>query len=226
MEIARTAVAKVYSFHDLVTAGKGDEVKELAKSALREDVLDHPVIKEILVVIFFEESNSWGWTLGHLFEDKFSLQVFALAIALVRIYIYIIGFTLNWACYQYRAALHEWLTESVGKKTWAEAGDIDVYNWILNCILVFEEDAIKLLREWWFSAWVFYRFLELNLHGVLEFPLLLWNVLSKTSNLRTLCGGPHQPQWVLTFLPPQVPEPSARWTFCPVYSCFQAGSGL
>ena len=62
---------------------EGEEVKQLADSALCEDFLDHPCIKEVLVVIFFEENNSWGRTLGHLFENKFSLQVLVLAVALV-----------------------------------------------------------------------------------------------------------------------------------------------
>jgi hypothetical protein len=83
-------VAKEYRFHALVASGKGEEVKQLAKSALHDDVLDHPCIKEVLVVIFFEESDSWGRLLGHLFENKFSLPVLALAVALVSSCIYLI----------------------------------------------------------------------------------------------------------------------------------------
>lgn len=76
-------MAKEYGFHALVDSGKGEEVKQLAKSALRDDVLDHPCIREVLVVIFFEESHSWGRSSGHLFENKFPLPVLALAVALV-----------------------------------------------------------------------------------------------------------------------------------------------
>jgi hypothetical protein len=83
LEVAREAVAKDYGFQDLAMAGKGDEVKKLAKSALHKNVLDQRCIKEVLVVIFFEDNNSWGRKLGHLFENKFSLQVLALAVALV-----------------------------------------------------------------------------------------------------------------------------------------------
>jgi len=82
-------VAKEYKFHALVTAGDGEVVKQLAHSALRADVLDHPCIKEVLVVIFFGESGSWGRTLGHLFENRFSLQIFALAVAMVSRHIYL-----------------------------------------------------------------------------------------------------------------------------------------
>lgn len=76
-------MAKEYGFQALVTTGNGEKVKQLANSALREDVLDHPCIKKVLTVIFFEESDSWGRSLGHLFENKFPLQVLALAVALV-----------------------------------------------------------------------------------------------------------------------------------------------
>ena len=72
-------------------AGKGDEVKRLADSTLHEDVLDHPCIKEVLVVIFFGEGDSWGRSLGHLFENKFSPQVLALAVALVSIFVLNLG---------------------------------------------------------------------------------------------------------------------------------------
>jgi hypothetical protein len=83
LEVARKAVAKEYDFHGLVASGKGEDVKKLVKAALHDDVLDHACIKEVLVVIFFEESRSWGRYLGHLFENKFPLQVLALAVALV-----------------------------------------------------------------------------------------------------------------------------------------------
>lgn len=92
LEVARRAVAKEYGFHDLVKEGKGDDVKQLAESALRADVFNNPCIKEILVVIFFEKTDSWGRSLGHLFENKFSLQVLALAVAQVsRFYIFYLG---------------------------------------------------------------------------------------------------------------------------------------
>jgi hypothetical protein len=48
-------------------------------------------------------------------------------------------------------ALDEWLTDSVGKQTWAQAGDVDVYNRILTCIMDVRDGAIELLREWWSS---------------------------------------------------------------------------
>ena len=76
-------MAKEYGFHALVASGKTEEVKELAKSTLHDDVLEHPCIKEVLVVIFFEKSDSWGRCLGHLFENKFPLPVLVLAVALV-----------------------------------------------------------------------------------------------------------------------------------------------
>jgi Domain of unknown function (DUF6532) len=85
LEVARKAVAKEYDFHGLVASGKGEDVKKKVKSALHDDVLDHPCIKEVLVVIFFEGSHSWGRFLGHLFENKFPLPVLALAVALVSI---------------------------------------------------------------------------------------------------------------------------------------------
>jgi hypothetical protein len=88
LDVAREAVANEYGFNVLVTKGKQDVVKNIAQSALQEEVLDHPSIKEVLVVIFFKESDSWGRMLGHLFENKFPLQILALAVALVsRIYI-------------------------------------------------------------------------------------------------------------------------------------------
>ena len=90
LEVARAAVAKEYKFSDLVTEGKGEVVKQLISSALIADVLDHPCIKEVLVVIFFEKSDSWGRIFGHLFENKFPLHILALAIAMVSTYIYII----------------------------------------------------------------------------------------------------------------------------------------
>jgi len=83
LDIARTAVAKEYPFQDLVTAGRQDAVKEMVKGVLHEDGLDKPSIKEVLVIIFFEERHSWGHNLGHLFEHKFSLEVLALAVSLV-----------------------------------------------------------------------------------------------------------------------------------------------
>ena len=89
LEVARAAVDKEYRFQDLVNDGKGDVVKQLVKSALRKDVFDHPCIKEVLVVLFFEDKDSWGRNLGHLFENKFPLQVLALAVALVSIFKYI-----------------------------------------------------------------------------------------------------------------------------------------
>ena len=67
LDVARTVVAKEYDFSTLVTAGKEEEVKRLADSALCADVLDCPCIKEILAIIFFKESNSWGRSSGHLF---------------------------------------------------------------------------------------------------------------------------------------------------------------
>lgn len=83
LEVAREAVAKEYGFNILVTEGKGDVIKEIAESALHEEALDHPCIKEVLMVIFFKESDSWGRTLGHLFENKFPLQILALVVTLV-----------------------------------------------------------------------------------------------------------------------------------------------
>ena len=83
LEVACEAVAKEYSFNILVTEGKQDVIKKITESALHKEVLHHPCIKEVLVVIFFKESDSWGWTLGHLFENKFPLQILALAVALV-----------------------------------------------------------------------------------------------------------------------------------------------
>jgi hypothetical protein len=66
------------------------------ESALRDDVIDHPCIQEILVTLFFEDNDSWGRTFGHLFENKFPLQVLALVVAMVSLYIYIhIAFRLN-----------------------------------------------------------------------------------------------------------------------------------
>jgi Domain of unknown function (DUF6532) len=88
LEVARAAVAKDYGFQDLAMAGKEDKIKQIAESALHENVFDQPCIKEVLVVIFFEDNNSWGRKLGHLFENKFSLQVLALAVALVSRFIY------------------------------------------------------------------------------------------------------------------------------------------
>lgn len=86
-------MAKEYDFNALVTAGKREEIKQIADRTLCADVLDRPCIKEVLVVIFFEESESWGRTLGHLFENKFSLRVLALAVALVSRCIYLIWLT-------------------------------------------------------------------------------------------------------------------------------------
>jgi hypothetical protein len=83
LQIARTAVAGEYRFQELVTEGKQDLLKQIVESALSEDGLDHPCIKQVLVVIFFEQLDSWGRTFGHLFERKFSLQVLALAVSLV-----------------------------------------------------------------------------------------------------------------------------------------------
>ena len=54
------------------------------KGVLHKDGLKNPSIKEVLLVIFFEEGDSWGRNLGHLFEYKFSLEVLALAVSLVR----------------------------------------------------------------------------------------------------------------------------------------------
>ena len=48
-------------------------------------------------------------------------------------------------------ALEEWLTESVGKQTWAGAGDIDVYNRVLSFVTDVREDVEILLQEWWSS---------------------------------------------------------------------------
>jgi len=84
LEVARKAVTKEYGFEALVNLGKGEEVKQRAKSALRAEGLDNPCFKEVLVEIFFGESDSWGRVLGHLFENKFPLPVLALAVALVR----------------------------------------------------------------------------------------------------------------------------------------------
>ena len=83
LEVARVAVAKDYGFQDLAMAGKRDTIKQIAESALNVNVFDQPCIKGVLVAIFFEDNNSWGRKLGHYFENKFSLQVLALAVALV-----------------------------------------------------------------------------------------------------------------------------------------------
>ena len=69
LEVARKAVAREFGFHALVEAGNVETVKQIADSALHEDVLDHPCMKEVLVVIFFGRSDSWGRTAGHLFEN-------------------------------------------------------------------------------------------------------------------------------------------------------------
>lgn len=90
-------MAKEYEFQTLVDSGKGEEVKRLAKSTLRVDVLDHACIREVLVVIFFSESHSWGRSSGHLFENKFPLPVLALAVALVSSCKYLtFGLTYSW----------------------------------------------------------------------------------------------------------------------------------
>ena len=76
-------MVKEYRFQDLVTAGRQDDVKEIVKGVLHKDGLENPSIKEVLLVIFFEEGDSWGRNLGHLFEYKFSLEVLALVVSLV-----------------------------------------------------------------------------------------------------------------------------------------------
>jgi hypothetical protein len=42
--------------------------------------------------------------------------------------------------------------DTVGKLTWAQAGDEAVFNRILMCILDVKEGAIDLLHRWWLSA--------------------------------------------------------------------------
>ena len=49
-------------------------------------------------------------------------------------------------------ALDEWSTDTVGKQTWAQAGDVNVFNRILMCIMEVKEGAVELLHEWWSSA--------------------------------------------------------------------------
>jgi len=133
LEIARKAVAKEYGFQALVVAGNLEKVKELASSALHQSTLDHPCIKEVLVVLYFEKCD-WGQRFGHLFENKFSLQVLALAVSMTRV------------------ALNEWLTDTVGMQTWARAGSVEVFNKILTYIMKFEDGAVKVLNGWWSSA--------------------------------------------------------------------------
>jgi len=49
-------------------------------------------------------------------------------------------------------ALEEWSTDKVGKLTWAQAGDVAVFNKILLCVLDVEGGAVDLLQDWWLSA--------------------------------------------------------------------------
>jgi hypothetical protein len=84
LDFARIAVAKEHPFQALVNEGKQAEVKKIVTSLLRQDGLATPSVKEVLVVIFFQQIDGWGRNLGHLFENKFSLEVFALAVSLVR----------------------------------------------------------------------------------------------------------------------------------------------
>ena len=60
-------------------------------------------------------------------------------------------------------ALEEWLTDTVGKKTWAQAGDVNVFDKILSFIMGFKEGAVELLHEWWSSALVIYQLLTVKL---------------------------------------------------------------
>lgn len=48
--------------------------------------------------------------------------------------------------------MDEWLTDTVGKQTWVQAGNKDVFNRIMTCIMEVEDGAVGLLREWWSSA--------------------------------------------------------------------------
>ena len=42
--------------------------------------------------------------------------------------------------------------DTVGKLTWAQAGEVAVFDRILFCVLEVEEGAVDLLHEWWLSA--------------------------------------------------------------------------
>lgn len=77
-------MAKQYRFQNLVTEGNVEMVHDIAKNALKKSNIDQDCIREVLVVIFFDEKHSWGRSFGHLFDNRFSLEVLALATALVR----------------------------------------------------------------------------------------------------------------------------------------------
>jgi hypothetical protein len=80
-------VAKQYGFHNLVREGNVEIIHDVARNALKEGHIDQDCIKEVLLVIFFDDSHNWGRKFGHLFENRFSLEVLALAATLVRKFI-------------------------------------------------------------------------------------------------------------------------------------------
>ena len=103
LQEARFAVDKVYKFQDLVSEGKGEEVKKLAHSALTADSFDNPCFKELLEKLFFERKDGWGRIFPHLFGYTYPIQVLALAVAMVSIYIlfqliYSLGFLTDPDC--------------------------------------------------------------------------------------------------------------------------------
>ena len=65
---------------------------------------------------------------------------------------YIFILVRNLAFYQTRVALDEWLTNSVGKQTWAQAGNCDVYKRVLRCVMDIQGEVEELLQQWWSSA--------------------------------------------------------------------------
>jgi hypothetical protein len=83
LEQARKVVDQQYNFHDREAEGKMEAIRHIAKNVLSVDVIDQPCIRNLLRHFFFAGSDSWGRSLGHLFDNKFTPRVLAVAISLV-----------------------------------------------------------------------------------------------------------------------------------------------